>query len=82
MEFWNYAQSGQASQQQDVSAQASTVSNQTSFEQVGSQQQSSQAQPTPNSTNTIKLNKHNNHKLKLQLLTQVLQITMLQVVLL
>ena len=26
----NYAQSGQASQQQDVSAQASTVSNQTS----------------------------------------------------
>ena len=27
---WNYAQSGQASQQQDVSAQASTVSNQTS----------------------------------------------------
>lgn len=43
---WNYAQSGQASQQQDVSAQASTVSNQTSAEQVGSQQQSSQAQPT------------------------------------
>ncbi|WP_340578032.1 transglycosylase family protein, partial [Staphylococcus aureus] len=34
------------SHQQDVSAQASTVSNQTSAEQVGSQQQSSQAQPT------------------------------------
>ncbi|WP_180530437.1 transglycosylase family protein [Staphylococcus haemolyticus] len=43
---WNYAQSGQASQQQDVSAQVSTVSNQTSAEQVGSQQQSSQVQPT------------------------------------
>ncbi|MCH4392575.1 MULTISPECIES: transglycosylase family protein [Staphylococcus] len=43
---WNYAQSGQASQQQDVNVQASTVSNQTSAEQVGSQQQSSQVQPT------------------------------------
>ena len=42
---WNYAQTGQATPQQDVSEQASASNNQTSAEQVSAQQQSNQAQP-------------------------------------
>ena len=75
---WNYAQSGQASQQQDVSAQAPTVSNQTSAEQVGSQQQSSQAQPTQ-TQQAPQTEQTQQPQTELQLLTQVLQITIFQV---